>query len=120
MATMHLGIFVVTAILASPNVFAEGPWNGAGEYYLKADEIVRLRKLAMRGGNEAANQLSRYYSIYEGNLSQGEFWLRVAAENGDCEAAKEVFDRFDSAAKRDEKEVVYWESRLQDLRCNAD
>lgn len=76
-----------------------------------------MRKLALRSNASSANRLSEYYSIYEDDREAGEFWLKVAAESGDCEAVIEIGYRYSSMSKKNDKQISYWRKRMADLRC---
>src|SRR5690242_19802452 len=74
-----------------------GPIAAAGEYYLSDSQIHSARQSALNGDAKSATRLSEYYSIYEDDHDAGEFWLKVAAELGDCQATNEIAYRYASA-----------------------
>lgn len=48
--------------------------------------IIRIKREAISGDPQAAFWLSFYYIDSANDALEGEFWLRLAAEFGDCEA----------------------------------
>lgn len=55
--------------------------------------IVRIKREALEGDAQAAFWLSLHYIDSVNDVLEGEFWLRLAAELGDCDARAD-FPRF--------------------------
>lgn len=108
-------VLLCSAFIAS--VRAEVPVTPASDYYLSRRDVESFRRDALRGNVQAANRLSMYYSIYENDLDVGEFWLRVAAESGDCNAVEELLYRASTGKKPNGKPLFYWKMRRADLSC---
>lgn len=47
-------------------------------------ELEQVKGLAVNGDSSASKRLWRFYSLVENNLDEWRFWLRLAAEQGDC------------------------------------
>ena len=56
------------------------------EFKLNENEIKSLSDMALKGSKEAATKLYDHYEMYKNDFLEANFWLRIAAENGDTTA----------------------------------
>lgn len=106
--------------LASP------PYTAASEYWLLEDEIHVARAEALAGDAGAAYRLAEHFLLGTNDFENGDFWLRLGAELGDCRAqarlAAHYRGRLSSASEgaraRLELQAARWEREFaQNPRC---
>jgi len=74
-------------------------------------EVRQLATAAVNGDSKAASRLSEYFADGN-NLTESNFWLQLAAEQGDCAATKNFLQRTRhmNSLNRPER-IAYWSKR---------
>ena len=71
------------------------PVNMNGEYQIKCSDIRSLEDKALKGDSGAAIRLANFYLYLESNMTEGVYWLEIAAENGSKTGMAELAFYFD-------------------------
>lgn len=82
------------------------------------DRMQKTVDLAVRGDSQAAFELWLHHALVEDNIQEGEFWLRLAAEQGNCHAVIE-FAKFSYRYRNDAQAAVRWLETADALQCNT-
>jgi hypothetical protein len=82
------------------------------EALLNEAQLQAFRTAAIHGDATAASRVADYYAMFKNDIVESNFWLQLAAEQGDCEATTAFLGRVQhlrylSAASR----VEYWATR---------
>jgi len=96
---------------------SEGPIFNEAEYYLSEVDLANTRKQALSGNAAAANRLYEFYSMFQGDNDGGIFWMRLAAELGDCAAIVSMDDWYASKLKKNTIQSAYWLEKKSSLHC---
>ena len=112
-----IGFFLSSLLCLSSGCAAESPHIASEAMRLSTVQIAALRSKALRGDAIAANELAEYYGVYVADDALSEFWIRVAAENGNCESQKEIVYRISSQSSKHKNQVGYWKERAKDANC---
>ncbi|HMB56509.1 MAG TPA: hypothetical protein VKM35_04805 [Arenimonas sp.] len=62
-------------------------------YSLSVEQFSKFRSLSLRGDGDASFKIAQDF-IYGGDAGEGYFWLRLSAEQGNCDAL-DVFKHMD-------------------------
>jgi len=82
--------FVILALLCF------GLWGAGKEAagdFLSGSELMASKEAAIHGDARSATALANHYLYFENDIQESNFWIRLAAELGDCRALSEVLDR---------------------------
>lgn len=121
-----LAFVLVPWVVSAATVLASPPYTGASEYWLLEDEIHAARAEALAGDGSAAYRLAEHFLLGANDLESGDFWLRLGAELGDCQAqarlAAQYRGRLSSASEdaraRLRRHAARWEREFaQNPRC---
>lgn len=83
------------------------------------EDINKIRVGAVAGSNSASYWLSRYYLDGISNTKEGEFWLRLSAEQNNC-AAIDEYIRFLRSQYKNHLEITdYWVNKYAVLKCST-
>lgn len=87
--TVFAGLMIFAPAVAGAVDETSRVWdNPAREFVLTPSQEAEYKRLALSGSDEKAEELFRFYSMTE-NRIDAEFWLRLAAERGNCHAIKQ-------------------------------
>jgi len=87
--------------------------------YVVDEDINKIRAGAVAGSNGASYWLSRYYLDGISNTKEGEFWLRLSAEQNNCAAIDEYIRFLRSQYKNHLELTDYWVNKYTVLKCST-
>lgn len=67
-------------------LYAANTYHPAAEFFYSEDQLLLMKKNALKGDSSDALKISNYYFMYKNDVEDGKFWLRISSENGNCEA----------------------------------
>jgi len=97
----------------------EQAYDLSSTFDLDAAELERIRQLAVRGDAAASHRISDYYLWGYNQVEEGWFWLRLAAEQGDCDAAVGYAGQAEGPMRRPEV-ATRWLDRAEAMGCAKD
>lgn len=83
---------------------------------LSETELFDKRISAASGKSDIALELYEYHA-YRNEIGDALFWLRVAAEQGNCKGMIE-YSRMLGAGMQKKDEQAFWVKRAEDLGCD--
>ena len=114
---------LILAICLSAGSTKEGNVKPSGvpdsvpvEAVIPAEDLPDVRKKAAQGNTERALLLWRYYGMVENDISESAFWLRVAAEQGNCFGMRE-YAALQGSGLGNTLEATEWDERAQERGC---
>ena len=78
---------------------------------LRPDEVIKLSEDGWNGAGEAALRLSMYYASVKLDLDRSDYWMTIAAENGNAVAQYNAWVQMSddrSSSADDKKRAVFW------------
>jgi len=84
------------------------PRNGNEDLILTSQQITIDSQKALSGDSGAAVELGAYYSAVGGDQARGEYWYRIAAENGDPGAQRGYGELLLKGGKENETRAIFW------------
>ncbi|NII72722.1 TPR repeat protein [Dyella sp. SG562] len=76
---------------------------------LRPDEVIKLSEDGWNGAGEAALRLSMYYASVKLDLDRSDYWMTIAAENGNAVAQYNVWARLSESSNADDKKrAIFW------------
>ena len=84
-----------------------------------SSDMAKTRKAAINGDSVAARELWRthFFGNCGESLAEGLFWMRLAAEQGDCESIREYKSWLYS--RKEVEESREWRRRYSRLKCKS-
>jgi TPR repeat protein len=88
---LFIGILAISSIVACVSLTPGLLWRSSNtELHLSASEQQILSAEALAGNAKSAVRLANFYLVVEQDIHESLRWRKVAADNGDPEAAKWV------------------------------
>lgn len=105
-------------VFAAVSVLPTAAVNAPERASPNQDKEAALKVAAVNGDIEATEALfDKYFLSCEGNNRDGEFWMRLGAEQGDCRMLANymyyVRDRLG-----DKEAAAKWKTRFKELACD--
>jgi TPR repeat protein len=113
------GILMATADANPPA--GDQPVAGVQDLQLRAKEIPKLKRDALSGSGEAALRLSSHFEFAALDAKQADYWLAIAAENGDPTAqVNYAYALARRGSASDKLRANFWARRALDSGKNID
>ncbi len=81
-------------------------------------DLDQIRHDAAMGHAASSHRLLRYYIFEENNVEEWSFWLRLAAEQGDCTSMREWVSKLNSMDKNPDL-AREWAKRVRASDCET-
>jgi len=83
------------------------------------DELEKTRQAAVHGDARASGRIYEYYSFGYNQFVEGWFWMRLAAEQGDCRVAVDYAFQV-LGPMRNPSGAVPWVDRVVEMGCEKE
>jgi TPR repeat protein len=87
------------------------PRTGFEDRILSDQQINSDSQKALNGDGGAAAELGNYYLTVVGDRVKGEYWYRIAAENGDPGSERSYGNLLMQGSKEDKVRAIFWYER---------